>query len=73
MSVFGLNGTKKVQDMFVDLKIPPSVRDRMPLLVDAEGKLLWIPGARRSAVAPVTPDTTNLLCIHAVPFAMNLE
>ncbi len=73
MSVIGLNGTKKVQDMFVDLKIPPSVRDRMPLLVDAEGKLLWIPGARRSAAAPVTPDTTNLLCIHAAPFAMNLE
>jgi len=73
MSVFGLNGTKKVQDMFVDLKIPPSVRDRMPLLVDAEGKLLWIPGARRSDAAPVTPDTTNRLCIQAVPFAMNFE
>nr|WP_238357851.1 tRNA lysidine(34) synthetase TilS [Cohnella zeiphila] len=44
----GLNGSKKVQDMFVDAKIPKSARDEWPLLADAEGKILWLPGLRRS-------------------------
>lgn len=61
MSVMGLNGTKKVQDMFVDAKIAPSVRDRLPLIWDAEGRLLWIPGLRRSSVAPVTAATQRRL------------
>ncbi|WP_245948204.1 tRNA lysidine(34) synthetase TilS [Paenibacillus sambharensis] len=63
MSVFGLNGTKKVQDMFVDSKIPPSRRDRIPLVWDAEGRLLWIPGVRRSSVAPIGAGTERLLRI----------
>jgi tRNA(Ile)-lysidine synthase len=44
----GLNGSKKVQDMFVDAKIPRSARDEWPLLADAEGTILWLPGLRRS-------------------------
>ncbi|RUS48309.1 tRNA lysidine(34) synthetase TilS [Cohnella sp. AR92] len=44
----GLNGSKKVQDMFVDAKIPRSLRDAVPLLADARGNILWIPGVRRS-------------------------
>lgn len=44
----GLNGSKKVQDMFVDAKVPRSQRDRIPLLADATGAILWIPGLRRS-------------------------
>ncbi|CAM4486673.1 tRNA lysidine(34) synthetase TilS [Paenibacillus tarimensis] len=63
MSVFGLNGTKKVQDMFVDSKIPTSRRDRVPLVWDAEGRLLWIPGVRRSSVAPIVAGTERLLRI----------
>lgn len=48
----GLNGSKKVQDMFVDAKVPKSLRDGLPLLVDASGRVLWIPGMRRSRHAP---------------------
>lgn len=44
----GLNGSKKVQDMFVDAKVPRSRRDRIPMLADAAGTILWIPGMRRS-------------------------
>lgn len=47
----GLNGSKKVQDMFVDSKVPKWRRDRLPLLVDASGRILWIPGLRRSRFA----------------------
>ncbi|WP_020620857.1 tRNA lysidine(34) synthetase TilS [Paenibacillus daejeonensis] len=51
MAVLGLEGTKKVQDMFVDDKIPPSQRGTLPIVCDADGKLLWIPGIRRSSHA----------------------
>ncbi len=65
MQVLGLNGSKKVQDMFVDAKIAPSERDRYPLIFDAKGHLLWIPGIRRSAVGITGPDTKELLFIRA--------
>ncbi|MWC30186.1 tRNA lysidine(34) synthetase TilS [Paenibacillus sp. MMS18-CY102] len=73
MRVIGLNGTKKVQDMFVDLKVPSSERDRIPLLVDAEGQVLWIPGARRSAIASIGAATMNVLRVHASPIETNIE
>ncbi|MBK9242389.1 MAG: tRNA lysidine(34) synthetase TilS [Acidobacteria bacterium] len=41
-------GARKVQDLMVDAKIPRSERDRVPLVVAADGQILWMPG--RSAV-----------------------
>lgn len=61
MKPFGLNGSKKVKDMYIDDKIPPSLRRRLPLLVDAEGEILWIPGMRRSRHAPVGKTTSRIL------------
>lgn len=57
----GLNGSKKVKDIFIDAKIPPSRRERIPLLVDAENRVLWIPGLRRSRHALITGETRMLL------------
>jgi tRNA(Ile)-lysidine synthase len=65
MQVLGLNGTKKVQDMFVDDRIAPSVREVLPLLVDASGSLLWIPGVRRSRLAQVNASTNRVLRVRA--------
>ncbi|XEC94966.1 tRNA lysidine(34) synthetase TilS [Paenibacillus tarimensis] len=64
MEVLGLNGTKKVQDMFIDHKVPPSLRDKVPIVCDSRGRLLWIPGIRRSVHAVVDPDTTAVLRIR---------
>jgi tRNA(Ile)-lysidine synthase len=63
MHPFGLNGTKKVQDMFVDAKVPRSRRDLQSLLVDGDGRVLWIPGMRHSRHAQVTSDTSMTLRI----------
>ncbi|MFB9324346.1 tRNA lysidine(34) synthetase TilS [Paenibacillus aurantiacus] len=65
MRVLGLNGTKKVQDMFVDERIPPSRRGLMPLLADASGDIIWIPGVRRGEAAQVTEVTRQVLRIRA--------
>lgn len=40
----GLNGTKKLKDLFISAKVPRSERDRWPLLVDAAGTILWVVG-----------------------------
>lgn len=65
MQVLGLKGSKKVQDMFVDAKIAPFERMNYPLLGDGEGRLLWIPGVRRSDVALTTPHTKEVIIIRA--------
>jgi len=63
IQVLGLNGSKKVQDMFVDEKIPPSEREQYPLLFDREGRLLWIPGIRRSSHALLSEATRSIIHI----------
>jgi tRNA(Ile)-lysidine synthase len=65
---YGLNGTKKVKDMFIDAKIPPSQRDAVPLIVDAKGQILWIPGLRHSKHAPVQTETVHVLHMKLIPY-----
>lgn len=64
MRILGLNGSKKVQDIFIDEKIAPMLRDTWPVLTDATGQLLWIPGVRRSAHATVQEQTKRLIRIE---------
>jgi tRNA(Ile)-lysidine synthase len=40
----GLNGRKKLQDYFVDKKVPRSQRDRVPLVVDDTDRIMWVAG-----------------------------
>ncbi|WP_349257962.1 tRNA lysidine(34) synthetase TilS [Candidatus Deferrimicrobium sp.] len=60
-------GEKKVKEILIDRKIPRDDRWGRPVVCDAEGEILWIPGVLRSAHAPVTPETrkTALLRIRA--------
>ncbi len=64
MSPFGLNGSKKVKDMFIDAKVAARNRERTPIITDGEGRLLWLPGVRRSSLAPVTEETKRLLVMR---------
>lgn len=40
----GAPGRRKVQDVFVDRKVPRHERDRVPLVVDDRGRILWVVG-----------------------------
>jgi tRNA(Ile)-lysidine synthase len=62
----GLGGTKKLQDFFVDERIPRERRDEIPLICDQQG-ILWVVGWRLSERCRVTPSTRQTLCIRAVP------
>jgi tRNA(Ile)-lysidine synthetase-like protein len=54
---FGQEGEKKVKEILIDRKVPRDERWGRPVVRDAEGAILWIPGVLRSAHAPVTPAT----------------
>ncbi|MGG3890585.1 tRNA lysidine(34) synthetase TilS [Metabacillus fastidiosus] len=44
----GMNGTKKVKDIFIDEKVPLHNRDIWPILEDGDGNILWVPGLKKS-------------------------
>ena len=62
----GMAGHKKVKDLFIEKKIPLSVRATLPLL-SAGGEIFWIPGYSRSAAAKVGPQTAEILRIRVIP------
>ena len=55
----GMGGrSRKLQDVFVTAKVPPSVRAALPVLVDAEtGDVLWVPGYRIAEAVAVESAT----------------
>ena len=48
IEIKGLNGRKKVKDIFIDEKIDKDSRDLWPLLVDSDDNILWIAGLKKS-------------------------
>ena len=63
----GMEGHKKLKELFIDKKIPLSVRASLPLLTMA-GEVLWIPGYGRSNMARIGPQTKAVLRLEAVRF-----
>lgn len=61
------NGRKKIQDLFVDDKVPRDQRDLIPLCA-IDNEVLWIPSGggkkRYSAVCPVTETTQHVLALE---------
>ena len=48
IELFGLQGKKKVKDIFIEKRIPNSIRNSYPLLVDSLDNILWIPFLKKS-------------------------
>ncbi|HUV06036.1 MAG TPA: tRNA lysidine(34) synthetase TilS [Armatimonadota bacterium] len=61
----GLRGSKKVQDIFVDAKIPRAARHRVPLIADDE-KVVWVAGLALSELVKVTGATRQFVQLRAV-------
>ncbi len=60
---FGMRGTKKLKDYFIDEKIPKELRDKIPLIVDDEN-ILWVVGYRTNDLYKVTKKTKRILSIY---------
>lgn len=48
IEIKGLNGHKKIKDIFINEKISKEDRNSWPILVDADENILWIPGVKKS-------------------------
>jgi tRNA(Ile)-lysidine synthase len=60
MEPWGLSGSKKVQDILVDQKVPRAERSRVPVF-ECGGTIVWLPGYRVARAWAVTdPEAVNL-------------
>ena len=48
MTVKGMYGTKKINDIFIDSKVPIKERNEWPIVVDSNGCVVWLPGIKKS-------------------------
>ena len=64
MSPLGLDGTKSLQDLFVDRKVPRSVRLLLPV-VESAGEIAWVAGVAVSESFKVSGRTTNAAKLEA--------
>lgn len=63
LSMMGLQSEKKLKELLIDAKVPRAWRDKLPLLT-AEDQVIWVPGVRRSAVAPIREQTRRFLHVR---------
>lgn len=52
MSWKGLNGSKKLKDIFIDAKIPLQDRNSWPVVTDNNGDILWLVGLKKRDSIP---------------------
>ena len=60
----GAPGRRKVQDLFVDRKLARSERDRVPLVVDARGRIVWVVGHAIADEFRVTAPGERVLLLN---------
>ena len=59
----GLGGRKKLQDVFVDRKVDRDERDRVPVITDERGKIVWVAGHVLSEEFRVTDQTKAVIIL----------
>jgi tRNA(Ile)-lysidine synthase len=60
----GLQGSKKIKDIFIDEKIDHSLRSIWPIVEDAKGSVIWLPGLKLSNVAHFSKDTKKYVVLQ---------
>ncbi|MDR1029207.1 MAG: tRNA lysidine(34) synthetase TilS, partial [Clostridiales Family XIII bacterium] len=58
----GMDGSKKLQDLFVDVKTPRAERERAPLLASGND-ILWVPGKRKTRKHAIRENTKRILIV----------
>jgi tRNA(Ile)-lysidine synthetase-like protein len=60
----GAPGRRKVQDLLVDRKVPRGERDRVPIVVDARGRLVWVAGVAMAEECRVTAPEAGMVILE---------
>lgn len=62
MRPLGMTGSKKLQDLLTDSKVPRRLRASTPVVRDGES-IVWVAGVRLSDVHRVTPETRRVVAL----------
>ena len=60
----GAPGRRKLQDVLVDRKIPREERDRVPIVVDARGRIVWVAGVAVADECRVTAPEAGVVILE---------
>jgi tRNA(Ile)-lysidine synthase len=60
-------GRKKLQDLLVDAKVSRAERDRLPVVVDAADRVVWVPGFGVSENFRVDPTKGKVIRLRFMP------
>jgi len=61
----GLHGSKSLSDLFAERRIPRSLRRRLPVISDPEGRVVWVAGVAVSRDFAADPDDPTPALITA--------
>lgn len=68
----GLDGSKSLADLFLDRRVPRSLRHKLPVVSDSEGRVVWVAGvaiSREFAADPGDPAPALITASVAGPGA----
>jgi tRNA(Ile)-lysidine synthase len=66
MRPLGMEGSRKLQDVLTDAKVPARQRPLVPVVRDGE-RIVWLAGVRMSEEYRVGPDTRRAIRLHWTP------
>ena len=67
MRIAGAFGRKKVQDLFVDRKVPRAERHRVPIVTAPDGRIVWVAGHALSREFRATGATKSVVVLSFEP------
>lgn len=65
MRPFGLGGSQKLQDLFVNRKVPQAQRSRVPIVSTPDGRIVWVVGQAVDERVAVKASTTRVVILKA--------
>ena len=60
----GAPGSRKLQDLLVDRKVPRAERDAVPLVVDRDGRIVWVVGVTIAEPCRVTAPEAGMVILE---------
>lgn len=57
----GMKGAKKLSDYFINKKIPIADKQHIPILINGDGKIIWIAGYRLDERFKITDETEKII------------
>jgi tRNA(Ile)-lysidine synthase len=61
----GLGGSKTLQDLFTDRKVPRALRHRLPVVTTEQGEIVWVAGVAIGESFKASADETELVSLSA--------